>query len=317
MPQPIYEHWYTLDADRKPRRCTSAEEWEAAMRDEAARQVAFDKVGAVEISTVFLGLDQSLGRRGGPPVVFETMVFNAPSAYVERYTTWADAEAGHAAVVTGFRRLDALAARSIPIVPIEARKNDPTVYDEANARMQKVNDRLRPHKARLEAFGTQALRAKNAAAKVKALRSMLDLVNDAAYGQAACAKGCSACCHISVMVCADEAAVIAAEIGTKAAKPARYAVHGDNARATLKHYGEPCPFLVDGACGIYESRPLSCRTAFNMDRDALLCTIVPNDPPQVPYLNHMQFTMVIARAFLDSMHKYADLRDFFPECRKK
>lgn len=318
MSAPIYQDWYVLDANRKPVRCSSVEQWEASMlQGSDAKRVAFDKIGEVEVSTVFLGLDHGY-KRDAAPVVFETMVFNAPTDYMERYTTWEDAEAGHAAVVAGLRRLAALEARPlIPIVPIEARKNDPAVTEGAEARMQQFNDRVRPHIARMEALGGQALKAKNAATKVKALRAMLDVVNKAAYGIAACSKGCSACCHVSVMVSADEAAVIASEIGTKAAKPLRYAVHGDNARSTLRHYGEACPFLVQGACSIYESRPLSCRTLFNMDRDALLCTIVPNDPPQVPYLNHWPFTMVIARAFIGSMHKYADLRDFFPEGSKK
>lgn len=37
------------------------------------RQVAVDTVGGLRISTVFLGLDHNFG--GGPPVLWETMVF--------------------------------------------------------------------------------------------------------------------------------------------------------------------------------------------------------------------------------------------------
>lgn len=47
------------------------------------------------ISTVFLGLDHSWN--GGPPVVFETMVFGGPlDEEQDRYCTRAEAEAGHA-----------------------------------------------------------------------------------------------------------------------------------------------------------------------------------------------------------------------------
>ena len=53
------------------------------------------------VSTVFLGLDHQ-HLPGGPPLVFETMVFLAGSgddAYCERYETKAEAEAGHRATV--------------------------------------------------------------------------------------------------------------------------------------------------------------------------------------------------------------------------
>lgn len=50
------------------------------------------------VSTVFLGLNHSL--QPGPPLIFETMVFapdgNASDDHeMRRYSTWAEAEAGH------------------------------------------------------------------------------------------------------------------------------------------------------------------------------------------------------------------------------
>lgn len=60
--------------------------------------VAFTKIGAVDVSTVFLGLDHQFGE--GPPLLFETMVFGGPlDEEQRRYTTWAEAEAGHAEMV--------------------------------------------------------------------------------------------------------------------------------------------------------------------------------------------------------------------------
>lgn len=204
----------------------------------------------------------------------------------------------------------------IPIIEIKQREADPNVPKLAQARMDRFNARAMPHKARMETLGTIAIRAHSPTAKVRALREMLDVVADAASGLAACGKGCGACCNIAVMVSADEAAVIAKEIGVKAAQPAQYATHGESAANAASHYGEPCPFLVNNECSIYDYRPLSCRTLYNMDSDALLCTVVPGDPPQVPYLNHWPFTMVIARAFFESKDRYADLRDFFPRGKK-
>jgi len=62
------------------------------------RHVADEKVGDVRISTVFLGLDHAFG--GGPPLLFETMVFGGEhDQEMDRYTTWEQAEAGHKAMV--------------------------------------------------------------------------------------------------------------------------------------------------------------------------------------------------------------------------
>lgn len=51
------------------------------------------------VSTVFLGLDhRHFG--GGPPLVFETMLFvNGNGDEMERYSSWDDAEIGHKAFV--------------------------------------------------------------------------------------------------------------------------------------------------------------------------------------------------------------------------
>jgi hypothetical protein len=65
----------------------------------ADRVVAKTRIGDdAEVSTIFLGLDHSFG--SGPPLIFETMVFGGPlDQEQERYSTRAEAEAGHAALV--------------------------------------------------------------------------------------------------------------------------------------------------------------------------------------------------------------------------
>lgn len=73
------------------------EEWRDS--DRAARRVALDKVGEYEVSTVWLGLDHQFG--GGPPLIFETMIFGSGPLDNEmrRYSTEAEALAGHAEMV--------------------------------------------------------------------------------------------------------------------------------------------------------------------------------------------------------------------------
>lgn len=57
----------------------------------------------VVVSTVFLGLDHN--HFGGPPILFETMVFDDYEAGDRqwRYATWAEAELGHMEVVEGLQ----------------------------------------------------------------------------------------------------------------------------------------------------------------------------------------------------------------------
>lgn len=53
----------------------------------------------VNISTVFVGIDHRFDV-GGPPLLFETMVFGGEyDQYTERYSTWDEAEEGHKEIV--------------------------------------------------------------------------------------------------------------------------------------------------------------------------------------------------------------------------
>jgi hypothetical protein len=69
----------------------------------ADRHVARDELApGVIVSTVFLGLDHQFGN--GPPILFETMVFDDyERGDGERYSTWDEAETGHAAWVAMIR----------------------------------------------------------------------------------------------------------------------------------------------------------------------------------------------------------------------
>lgn len=52
----------------------------------------------VKVSTVFLGIDHGFDE--DVPILFETMIFGGEhDDYTERYTTWEDAEVGHAKAV--------------------------------------------------------------------------------------------------------------------------------------------------------------------------------------------------------------------------
>jgi hypothetical protein len=103
---------YVLDADGNPVPEPDLFKWatwfERTYRD-GSRQVARDELEDGHwVSTVFLGLDHSVGRLLGndePPQLYETMVFNDYGSLdtdwaSERYATRSQALEGHAAALT-------------------------------------------------------------------------------------------------------------------------------------------------------------------------------------------------------------------------
>lgn len=102
---------YILDEDGNPRRETNMLKWamwlghshKSTGKDNRIIQQDHFQVHGQEImvSTVFLGLDQRPYRgrkvRTGKPVLWETMIFGGDrDGYMDRYTSRADAVAGHA-----------------------------------------------------------------------------------------------------------------------------------------------------------------------------------------------------------------------------
>jgi hypothetical protein len=83
-----------LDKDKNPIPCDSSEAGQL-FNEADQRRVAATNVGKMWVSTVFLGLDHSWDPEG-PPILFETMIFNGPwNEWQERYATWDEAVAGH------------------------------------------------------------------------------------------------------------------------------------------------------------------------------------------------------------------------------
>ncbi len=72
-------------------------EW-AKWYETAERHVGQESRDGVRVSTVFLGMNHAF--MPGPPLWFETMIFGGPhDGYQERYSTYREAEEGHAAAL--------------------------------------------------------------------------------------------------------------------------------------------------------------------------------------------------------------------------
>ena len=90
---------FYLNEDKTYRPCTYGE-WTQQlkyMRETKTKHVASTDVNGYWVSTVWLGLDHNA--HGGPPLLFETMVFEGRNSRMEeyccRYSTWKEAESGH------------------------------------------------------------------------------------------------------------------------------------------------------------------------------------------------------------------------------
>ena len=87
-------YWILGEDGRTPVGMQSLHEW-GQWFQQGKRKVARHRKARTVVSTVFLGLDH--GYCGGPPILFETMIFGGPKdGYQVRYSTWDEAERGHA-----------------------------------------------------------------------------------------------------------------------------------------------------------------------------------------------------------------------------
>jgi hypothetical protein len=111
--------YYVLDKNNNPKP-VSVDRW-AFTFEHHRRVVARETIGGVIVSTVFLGLDHSFG--SGPPLIFETMVFDADESLIcRRYSTWNEAVEGHHEIVMSCKALQAMAELTVDAIVKERNK---------------------------------------------------------------------------------------------------------------------------------------------------------------------------------------------------
>jgi hypothetical protein len=126
---------YILDDERRPVKA-GLMEWAAWFEKWENRCVAVDQTALFEVSTVFLGIDHR-GWRDGPPILFETMVFERkaeiktifgrlmpirPDVEQNRYASWDEAEAGHRATLRRLQKQEADALAKLPKIRAKAKR---------------------------------------------------------------------------------------------------------------------------------------------------------------------------------------------------
>jgi Fe-S-cluster containining protein len=198
----------------------------------------------------------------------------------------------------------------IPSVP-----ENSTTFEEAKARSRsRLNEFLstmpKDLDARDDAIAEQ-LQRQNSSAKSK-LRKIFALMTDLGHAvntYVACGKGCSDCCKMNVSISIIEAERLAA-VSRKRMAIVKYPVRHPEQEFT----GVPSPFLVEGACSVYEDRPYACRAHYSFDTSAYWC-----HPERANAGEMSRLQMGGARQAYDDivvssrLQGFADIRDFFSE----
>lgn len=143
------------------------------------------------------------------------------------------------------------------------------------------------------------------------IRQSVETLFSYAHEFVACKKGCAYCCYQQIQISSLEAEYIREKTGIFPAK-----LSAAPSRDLQEFSGNtPCPFLKQGACSIYEHRPIICRIHVSLDADNTWCRFenwhVPGASVPKPTFHS------IAEAFFELNQKsgslVADIRDFFPD----
>ncbi len=196
---------------------------------------------------------------------------------------------------------------------------DPRMHERAQQQVRLASERAHADEPRVRGLLKQLDKAPRIQHRIFWLRQLADAFGDAVGPYSACQAGCDACCRQPVALTLQEAEVIARETGARLQQPSTWSAKGEE-----RHVGQPCSFLVDSRCTIYEHRPMVCRLMFSMDTDDLLCHRVPGALSHMPYADYSQHKELYIRAHLGKVKsdaemqqglqrlKLADIREFFP-----
>lgn len=154
--------------------------------------------------------------------------------------------------------------------------------------------------------------------RMRVLYKIADEMTGLAAPCSPCKRGCSACCHMATMVSLPEAEVMAKAIGVKMTMPKSWPyydtrtgsefVERDKFAHSFHEHRNPCTFLVDNECSIYENRPLACRVHLNLAANAEPCEM---DAPRETAMLDLT-TIDMAYAMVGRSTKMQDIRTYFP-----
>lgn len=164
---------------------------------------------------------------------------------------------------------------------------------------------------------TQRILNENASylSKRAKLVHLADDVNAALAPYTACRPGCGKCCYSPALIYAHEADTLAAASGRTRVRlpprPPQVVVE-----KAIKFYGAACPFLLDGHCSVYASRPFTCRVHHSLNEDSANCdTAIPaGHRPGVamyhPDALEVPYTFLVLKS--TPLEPWGYIQEFFP-----
>lgn len=191
---------------------------------------------------------------------------------------------------------------------VAARQSDPSLFTDGQQRQNAITSNL--GKSDANAIGLMIQESLPRALKVIMLKKLTDELAKATKGIVPCKSGCSHCCHMATNITIEEAEALS----KASCKPLTIPGTWDDKDIVQRFEGIPCPFLVDSKCSVYDARPFPCRTHYSVDRDNLLCKIIPGHKIRTPNFNNEKFNLIAMLSYEDPQEvKFADIREFFPK----
>lgn len=162
---------------------------------------------------------------------------------------------------------------TVPVVPDDFDPKSHTVaqmWARGNAAQRKEIERMHAHyRAEFEPHADTTVNPEGVAAGLHAKvdRGMRNLSRTQQWSGVSCKKGCSACCYLPVRITREEALLIRWEMNRRnmtvdeGRLERQAAIDADEPRewSNLSRTDQKCVFLNNGACSIYERRPMACR----------------------------------------------------------
>lgn len=194
-----------------------------------------------------------------------------------------------------------------PLEQAQARMADPTLFPQVQERLDAISKRIAA--SNIQSLADKIAKPIPTAQKVILLKQATDILVEAAKGIAPCSAGCSHCCNMATFITVREAAELAKASGRKVHAPDVF----DAPDAIERFEGIPCSFLKDNRCSVYHARPMACRVHVSVDRDNLLCKIIPGAEIRTPTIDIERFTLLALMTYRDPRSvSFADIRQFFP-----
>jgi hypothetical protein len=141
--------------------------------------------------------------------------------------------------------------------------------------------------------------------KLESLYGVMRELYDFSAKYTPCKKGCSACCHYNVTISEVEISFI--EKYTRKKRNKQYIPHRN-------FHGSPCPFLVNGACTIYDVRPFVCRRHVALTKSNAWCQPSVSNDETFPLLNFTSIDQAYDQIRIESKSlALVDIREVFGE----